>query len=222
MGFIQPHFFSRIKKSGAGFTLIELLIVASIFAVAFLLATTVFVNVQSSQRGIAGRQRIVADGRYILEAMARTVRLGSVDYRYYRDPDGNGSASDAIDLTSPQETLAVRDQEGTQTCYRKSGTTLQIISRQSNCFSTAAATNITPSDIQVTSFQVIISPRSDPYLGALSPGLDCNVLLNPEGGCPCDDTLGQPPNIEDDIDTSSCLLDQRCVATGTEIGRAHV
>ncbi len=230
LGCTQHHFFStfnnqlelrRREKSGAGFTLIELLIVAALFAVAFLLATTVFANVQSNQRGIAGRQQIVADGRYLLEAMARTIRLGSIDYHYYRDPDNDGNAGDAVDLAKPAQLgssapftdiLAVRDQQGNQTCYRwlGAGNNLQTISGSANCNGTW--TDITPADIIVTKFQIIITPASDPFLGTRT-SLDCkNVLgVTADGACPCSDTSGgtQP---DDDTDTASCLPQQRCVA----------
>ncbi len=213
MRFIQPHFFSKKKKSGAGFTLIELLIVAAVFSVAFLLATSVFVGVQSNQRGIAGRQRVVADGRYILEAMARTVRLGSVDYSYYRDPNGNGHAEEAVEHSpyDPWNILVTRDQGGLQTCYRISGQNLQTNSGSDNCIGTW--TTITPTDIHVTKFQVYISPPSDPYLGERTSELDCNSgVPTSEGICICDDNLSSDgPN--NDRDDENCLLEQRCVAS---------
>lgn len=209
--FTQHHLFFLKKKSGAGFTLIELLIVAAVFSVAFLLATSVFVGVQANQRGVAGRQRVVADGRYILEAMVRTVRLGSIDYLYYRDPDGNLTAN-PDNLRDPQPLLAVRDQQGIQTCYRWLGTKLQTISNQASCFyPNLPGTDITPSDIVVTKFQVYISPQSDPYQGPRTSSLDCNSD-NPtsDGVCVCDD-IGSDGS-DDDRDDFYCLPEQRCVA----------
>lgn len=209
-----------------GFTLIELLIVTAIFSIAFLIATSVFVSVQKNQRGIAGRQRIVADGRYILEAMARSVRLGTIDYRYYADPDASclvtnpasDCASDAtwvannpVSLTKPIDRLVVRDQNGLQTCYGINGTTLVSSSGGVNC--ETSSTNITPSDIVVTKFEVAISPFSDPFLGPRTSPADCaGSLPAADGTCPCNDGDDGQNN---DIDTNACLPEQRCVTAGT-------
>lgn len=200
----------------SGFTLIELLVVAAIFSVAFLIATSVFVSVQRGQRAIANRQRIVADGRYVLEAMARTVRLGTVDFAYYRDPNADGSAADEVALINPQTVLAVRDQNGRQSCFQLSGTTLQTSSQLSaDC--QGGWTTITPSDVAVRKFQVYITPASDPFLGVRSSTLDCKSgTPTSSGTCLCNDAAD---TLDNDEDAVRCLAGQRCVAAsgGPEI-----
>ncbi len=192
-----------------GFTLIELLIVAALFSVAFLIATSVFVSVQKNQRAIAGRQRLVADGRYLLEAMARTVRLGTIDYRYYRDPDNNGDVTDELSLLSHQTILVTRDQTGQQTCFRVNGTTLETTGGGTNC--NGSWTRVTNTDTQVKIFQVVILPASDPYLGPRTSSLDCKAgTPTSNGTCTCDDAADG--NV-DEKDAVNCLADQRCVAT---------
>lgn len=194
-----------------GFTLIELLIVSAIFSVTFLIATSVFVSVQKNQRGIAGRQRIVTDGRYILEAMARSIRVGTIDYTYYRDPDANGDPSDNLPLSNFQTVLAVRDQDGVQTCYRINGTSLESTSGGNDCaLTTTTWTPITPTDIQVTRFQVTITPSSDPFLGQRLSPTDCGSgAPTAEGTCACIfDT--------DEYDLVNCLPEQRCVQYDTD------
>lgn len=205
------------KTAGrAGFTLIEMLVVAGVFAVAFLLATTMFARVQSNQRGIAGRQRIVADGRYLLEAMARTVRLGAIDYKYYRNPDDIAGTNDPIDLTRPAKIsgasiLVVRDPRGDQTCYRWEGPgkALQTVTVSNSARCDGTWTDITPSDVVVTNFQVLIAPVSDPFLGTRT-SVDCKNAsgLSADGACPCNDALDG----ENDTDDTACLPQQRCVA----------
>lgn len=212
-----------IGNKRPGFTLIELLIVAAIFSVAFLIGTSVFVGVQQNQRGIAGRQRIVADGRYILEAMGRAVRLGTVDYAYYADPDGSCAvalpasncaadaywiANDSATLTRPVTRLVVRDQQGVQTCYEINGSILRSTSGGTTCEGTW--NTITPTDIEVQKFQVIISPLSDPYLGQRTGPANCRSASPiTDGACLCDNTDG------DSVDTTQCLPEQRCVTSGT-------
>ncbi len=184
----------RGLKSGAGFTLIELLVAAAVFSVLFLVGTTVFTRVQSFQRGILTRQRVVADGRYMLEAMARTVRLGAIDYAYYQ--------SNNINLSSPTDRLVIRDQLGNTTCYRLNSSAVET---GADCVSTTA---LTPSDLLVQKFSLRITPRSNPYLPSPSSAADCRVPgnLDPDAKvCACTGVA----------DTTSCWPDQRCLATGT-------
>lgn len=188
-----------------GFTLVELLVVVAIFSLTFLVGTGVFTNIQTFQRGVLARQRVAADGRYLLESMARTVRLGSIDYTYYRDPDGNGNFSDAIDLTNPTTILVVRDQLNVQTCYRINAAVIEI---GTSC---TAWTALTPSDLTIQQFDVRIHPRSNPYLPAPTASSDCkSTNFDPVNGiCTC----AAPPT-----DTINCFLDQRCVDTSAAAG----
>ncbi|MBI3572890.1 MAG: type II secretion system protein, partial [Candidatus Kerfeldbacteria bacterium] len=102
-------------KQRPAFTLIEMLVVAAVFSIAFLIASTVFTNISTRQRSILVRQRISADARYVLENVARTVRIGSIDYVYYADQrcstGHSGSPGDGpCDLSQAQKVLAIRDQ----------------------------------------------------------------------------------------------------------------
>ena len=126
-----------------GFTLIEMLVVAAGFFLLFLIATTVFISVQSYQRGVSAKQRLAADGRYILEAMARSVRLGTIDYSFY----GN-------EVTVPTDQLAVIDSNGDTVCYHPNGPAIYI---DDDCNGGEA---LTPSDLLVENFKIIIRHQS--------------------------------------------------------------
>lgn len=181
-------------KQRPSFTLIELLIVAAIFSFAALLATTVFSNIQTTQRTILGQQRVTTDGRYILETLARGVRTGQVNYGLW--PNGVVPASPTI--------FSVVDQDNVVTCYQKSGSQLQVLTpAPSDCSGTWVS--ITPDDLQVDSFSFFISPSSDPFRAAPRINTDCkkNPPLTPT-----------PPTITEGFDEAlgACVCTEETAA----------
>jgi prepilin-type N-terminal cleavage/methylation domain-containing protein len=179
------------------FTLIEILVVTAVFSLVVLIATGAYTTINSRQRSILARQRVVADGRYVLEAIARTVRIGSIDYAYY----GNGHE---ISDTSGHIVLATRDQQNNQTCYQFASPNLQVSSDCSSGSPTWATFN--PSDIQVNDLRIYISPRSNPAMATpqASDGSDCKApgtWDSSAGVCQCNNP-----------DNSQCWADQQCVS----------
>lgn len=196
------------RKVSAGFTLIEILIVTAVFSMVVLIATTVFANIQTSQRGVLTRQRVVADGRYLLETMARSVRIGRIDYAYYRL---SGSLPDA------QTILATRDQSNDETCYRLDTEAIQVLTGATNCAGGTWET-ITPPDLRVTDFHVFVSPASDPYMSVPIQPSDCKTA--PTGPADCATVPGRVGYCADlgvclCINSNDCWSGQACNVTGT-------
>lgn len=66
-----------------GFTLIETIIATSIFVIAGVAASSIFLSAQkATQRTIAG-ERVGADVRWVMERMAEDIRLSAVDYSQF-------------------------------------------------------------------------------------------------------------------------------------------
>lgn len=208
-----------------GFTLIEILVVTAVFSIVFLLGTTVFLNIQSQQRGVLARQKVVADGRYVLESIARNVRLSAVDYAFYTT-----TPPDSV-VTTLENILVLRDQTNMQVCYRLKDNQMQNYTGVTACDPTVPVndanwTNITPDDLQVQNFNVYIKPGSDPFMKTPTVSTDCRVARNPvgtglpvidgfdntQGVCICNDTHGTPG---DDIDPTNCWPDQSCRTIGS-------
>lgn len=191
------------SQSRAGFTLIELLIVTAVFSLTALLAVTVFSNIQTSQRGIEARQRVVSDGRYVLETLARSARNDRINYAYYPPV-----------ISNPYTILSLLDDQNVVTCYQK-GTfpggrqVIQVLTpATTDCLSLNSSEwqTITPEDLQVDAFQVYINPRSDPFRPPPSQSSDCrNNNYEPlSGTCSCYFILGDT--------TQNCWPDQRCIS----------
>lgn len=65
------------------FSLIEVLIASSIFVVVGLIALTVFVNILRIQQRISLENAIYEDARFMMERIAREIRLNTIDYEEY-------------------------------------------------------------------------------------------------------------------------------------------
>lgn len=185
------------------FTLIELLVVAAIFSFTFLLGTAVFTNIQRSQRGILARQKVVADGRYMMETMARTVRLGYIDYAYSGYTDADGIAASGLN------DVAVIDPLGQRICYRRNGQTMETAS-DATC---STWSSITPDDVVVEDFRAYVQPRSDPFQSLPSAAGGCRLPANYDaaaGVCTCD-----PAHLSGGQYTD-CFTDQICALASAD------
>lgn len=156
------------------FTLIELLVVTAVFAVVFLVAIGVYTNGFSKQQAVQSKQRVASEGRYLLESMARTVRVGSIDYGYYQ-------ALGKDSLIGAQQILALRDETNTRICYWVDPAT-HVLSTSSTC--AAPWVPITPSDIQISSWAVWIAPVSNPYMAPPAQSSDCAAAVTTTPGPP--------------------------------------
>ncbi len=207
------------KTQRAGFTLIELLIVAAVFTVAALLATTVFSNIQSTQRKIQGQQRTAVDGRYILETIARSVRTSTINYAVYGGPG---------EVTNPATILSTVDQAGIVTCFRWQANQVQLLTSTTVDCPTADPgwKSFTPGDLQVDALSFYMTPRSDPYRSGPRADGDCKSPTTLDatesfiiagfdaqnGTCVCS-TLG--------TDSTNCYTDQTCVTAGSVLACAN-
>lgn len=66
-----------------GFSLVEIIVVVAVFSVTVLVATNIFLLSSRSQRLATSAQKIQGDIRFALEAIAREVRFGTIDYDCY-------------------------------------------------------------------------------------------------------------------------------------------
>lgn len=188
--FTRNHIYSkrlRWHQSGAGFTLIELLITAAIFSTAALLATTVFSNIQSTQRRVQGQQRVNADGRYVVETIARSIRTGNINYAMF---------TNSFVSSNPTNIISTIDQNGSITCYRLNGDKVQIYpNAPADCPDNSSWIPFTPDDLQVEALSFFIQPLSDPRRPLPRADTDCNISPVSDTGIPPTIIAGFDPNV---------------------------
>lgn len=143
-------------KNKSGFTLAEMLVVMFIFSILSVGLASIFVKYLAGERSSFAKQKIVSDLRYSLEMISREVRLNEIDYR----PTGYYSGS----ISSPNNSLALVDNDGNQVLFALSGTDCE---NNDDCYLYVrkSATNyrITPDDIAVRNLAFYISPSQDPF-----------------------------------------------------------
>ncbi len=152
---------ARGGRDSRGFTLMELLVVLTIFSMVVTTATDIFLLTNRSQRKIFGLERTQADARYTLEAIAREVRTGSIDYAYY--------AGRAAPLGVPDAELALIDSTNAPIKFKVSDASNETLCADANsrpCLlvtvGAASPAAITPKNVAVRTAKFYVSPTSDP------------------------------------------------------------
>lgn len=214
-------------QAKTGFTLLELIVAMGIFSIVLIIATGLFVSITRSQKRVQSLSKLQGDARFLIENMAQAVRIDGIDYSYYRDPDGDNDPSDAIlnVSSSPQSTLVTKSAAGDRTVYWKlPGTNAISVCLQKStepfvkCWADSSNSSnflpVTPTNVNITKFNVYISPGSDPFAIVAKAAIDCknkNINFVMEiGVCKCDDSLD---TIENDSDATNCFPDQACIVS---------
>ena len=190
-----------------GFTLLEIIIVAASFAVIFLVATTVYTNAFRQQRKVESTQRVSSDTRYLMETMARAIRINGIRYNWYQTL-ANKSQVNADITQGGVKYLALESATGVRTCFALDILVHKIklvndcpdIPAVANDFFQAAI-DITPQDVVVDELTFYVFPRSDPFTTGVSP-VPCDFIntSNPLSG-----------------KNSQCQADQWCCPTDTSL-----
>jgi prepilin-type N-terminal cleavage/methylation domain-containing protein len=168
---------TRRTKKQEGFTLLEILVVMSIFAVAVLLSTNLFITITKIQRKTASEQRLQGDARFVMELISKDIRLGRMDYDFYGDTAVainlmDKTTADGNPVQNPARVLAVRDSEGERIVYRRTkqgtepewnGTGDGIEVCIGSCIGGGTWERITPEGVRVLSVNFYIFPDVNPF-----------------------------------------------------------
>lgn len=179
-GFTQHH--SSLRSSGAGFTLLEIVLVTAIFALTAVLAVDIFLVMTKLQRKTVTSQRLQGDARFVMELIAKDVRLGQIDYAFYDElvnfyhfPMENALG----ELVSPLPVLALRNAQGESIVYRRtdadgflewadwddpSGNGIEVCIGDCLMEGNAVWETITPQGIKVVSANFYIQPSVTPFV----------------------------------------------------------
>jgi len=71
-----------MKKSlyNSGYTIVEMMVTVSIFALAFIAMAAIFLGFNTAQSNASVSQRLLNEGNHMFEAIAREIRMNSIDY----------------------------------------------------------------------------------------------------------------------------------------------
>lgn len=89
-----------------GFTYIELIIVIAIFSIITVIIGTTFILFTRAQTNTSVREKLIADGRYIMETITRNIRLNRINFDAYTAP-----------IQNPTSYLSLLDAEDNQISF---------------------------------------------------------------------------------------------------------
>lgn len=167
----------------------ELIVVLGVFIISILMITEIFMIFNRSQKKILECQRLQNDISYTVEMMARSIRLGSIDYESY---------SNTVD--NPEERLYLNDASGRKITFEKvSDESAGCVDAQSSpCIISGFDRNadgiiasdekaaITSKGIKIDDLKFFIFPTSDPYFNrtcladtdCTAGKLQCDLAVN--------------------------------------------
>lgn len=140
-----------------GFTLVEMMVVLAIFSVATVVVVDIFMMASKAQRRTLAVEKIQADARYSMEAVAREIKMDSIDY------DWSGYAGG---IAVPEDELALRDADDNLIIFKKSlddcplGTTSCLVVSLDGGLTWAS---ITSKGVNVEDLKFYIDPLVDPF-----------------------------------------------------------
>lgn len=175
-------------KNARGFTLMEMLVALGLFSMVMATGMDIYLLAGRAQRKVFTLERLQSDARYAMEAMAREVRTGSIDFAYYA---GRGTP-----LALPDSELALVASDNSRLRFHRSTTADQGYCADAAsvpCLLVTADNGtpaaITPRGVSVTSLGFYVAPSLDPFtFGAagwlvnVQPHVTVVVALRSVGG----------------------------------------
>jgi len=153
----------KIKENG--FTLMELIVVVGVFIISILIIMEILVMMNKSQKYIMEYQKLQSDTAYTLEVIARSVRLGTIDYTPYPG-----------EIINPEDELYLFDVNGKQTIFKLANSQAEgcATDNSSPCVLEGIDPDldgvvdyfgaITPRGVKINSLKFYITPTNDPFL----------------------------------------------------------
>lgn len=131
-----------------GVSLVEMVVVLGLFSITLTVVLTILLSALKDQRQIRADQAVVGATRDALEAMAREIRLGYIDYTQYQGGE----------LDIPVHVLHIKAADGV-TNYHFGLLSGQLMSD----FNAGNSLPLSSYDIEISGLDFYVRPVSDPY-----------------------------------------------------------
>lgn len=147
------------RNSLTGFTLVEMLISASILVLVVLSVIDIYFRAIGAQKKIGRMANVLQDAQFVMESIAKDIRLSEIDYAYDYDADlvsdggVHGIQNDEIELALKNNLTP-----GWYLRYRLNGAVIERISS-----ATGVWQPVTKSNITIDSLKFFIKPEIDPF-----------------------------------------------------------
>jgi prepilin-type N-terminal cleavage/methylation domain-containing protein len=149
-----------------GITLMELLVVMGIFSIVVTLSSSIFLQSNRAQRRVLTATAAQADLRFVLEAIVREVRSGSIDYARYASSGG---------VSVPTERLILKNANGQREEFFLDRTVGVCPTGVTQCVAMSldgsAAQSLTSLGVNVDRLTFYVTPQLDPFTPDPATGL---------------------------------------------------
>lgn len=153
-------------KSRKSFTLIEMIVSLGLFLFVVLSIIAIYSMATKFQRQVIFFQKLQSETRFIVEAMAREIRMGEIDYKSYKDlSEDLSSGKPAI--------LRLKTLNGEKICFKKENNVLYL-AKGSDCLSW---NQFSSEKIKITKLDFYLSPCSNPFFECQA-NADCKLESN--------------------------------------------
>ncbi len=145
------------KKNQTGFTLMEIVVGLALFGVALIALTDIYLLSQKTQNKLVGETRIQADARFVMEVLAREIRMNLIDY----------TAIDPADFSPALGYLPLIDVAGNRLVFMTTSSPAICEPGTASCLAVkqndSAWASITPRGVNILKSEFYIYPEADPY-----------------------------------------------------------
>jgi len=146
-----------LKINKQGFTLMEVVVGLALFGVSLIVLTDIYLLSQTAQNRLASETRIQSDARYVMEVIAREVRMNLIDYSAITNIPGQPYL-DYLPLKDLVGNTMVFVATSSPT-YCEPGTTSCLTVKRNN----SAWASITPRGVNILRSNFYVYPESDPF-----------------------------------------------------------
>lgn len=163
-----------------GFTFVEVILVVTIFSIAIVAVSDLFMRAQRTQRVTAVLQRLQDDGRFVLQRLTNEIRSGSIDFDCYGP---QAPCGEILNSVNGNATLGIKNASGTTYIIRAArgvGSTECIDSQSTPCLLISDDRGITwtsltsrgvklarrniDANTQIPLVSFFLSPDKDPFI----------------------------------------------------------
>lgn len=148
----------------AGFTLMEMVVAVAIFVTTAIIVTDIYLATQRAQTKLVGQTKVQTDARFVMEAIAREVRMNEIDYDYIAAQGGFPvNPVDGLDY------LPLRNSQGNTILFaRRTGADGVCEFGTSVCLAVqrddSEFASITPKGVSVDVIKFYIYPEENPFV----------------------------------------------------------
>lgn len=147
----------KIIRDRRGLTLMELLVVMGVFSLTVAITSAIFIQSNRAQRRVLALTAAQADLRFSLEAIAREVRGGQIDYATYAGSGG---------VPIPADKLLIKSASGSNLKFYAETNPAICPSNVTKCLAVnvdGQAQSVTSSGVTLQNLTFFISPQTDPF-----------------------------------------------------------